>query len=44
MKGLLARIEKDADALSESEIETVKIALDERLAIIGKHPYFNAPD
>lgn len=44
MKGLLARIEKDADALSESEVELVKIALDERLAIIGKHPYFNAPD
>jgi hypothetical protein len=44
MKSLLARIEKDADALSESEVELVKIALDERLAIIGKHPYFNAPD
>lgn len=44
MKGLLARIEKDAEALSEEEVELVKIALDERLTMIGKHPYFNAPD
>jgi hypothetical protein len=44
MKSLLARIENDAEALSEGEVELVKIALDERLAMIGKHPYFNAPD
>lgn len=44
MKNLLARIENDAEALSESEVELVKVALDERLAMIGKHPYFNAPD
>jgi hypothetical protein len=44
MKSLLARIENDAEALTEGEVELVKIALDERLVMIGKHPYFNPPD
>ncbi len=40
MKGLLARIEKDARGLSDMEEELVKLALDERLMIAGKEPYF----
>jgi hypothetical protein len=40
MKGLLARIEKDARGLSEIEEELVKTALDERLMLAGKEPVF----
>lgn len=40
MKGLLARIEKDANGLSEMEEELVKAALDERLMLSGKEPVF----
>ncbi|HEY7307452.1 MAG TPA: hypothetical protein VH601_25230 [Bryobacteraceae bacterium] len=40
MKGLLARIEKDARGLSEIEEELVKAALDERLMLAGKEPVF----
>jgi hypothetical protein len=40
MKGLLSRIEKDAHGLSEMEEELVKTALDERLMLAGKEPYF----
>ena len=44
MKGLLARIEKDAKGLSESEEELVKTALDERLVLVGKEPVFIAQE
>ncbi len=40
MKGVLARIEKDAHGLSEIEEELVKMALDERLMLAGKEPVF----
>lgn len=40
MKGLLSRIEKDARGLSEGEEELVKAALDERLMLAGKEPFF----
>ncbi|MBV9611286.1 MAG: hypothetical protein JO091_02390 [Acidobacteriaceae bacterium] len=40
MKGLLARVEKDAHGLSEMEEELVKTALDERLMLAGKEPFF----
>ncbi|HTU48761.1 MAG TPA: hypothetical protein VMF91_27105 [Bryobacteraceae bacterium] len=40
MKGLLARIERDAHGLSELEEELVKAALDERLMLAGKEPVF----
>lgn len=40
MKGLLTRIEKDASGLSELEEDLVKAALDERLMLAGKEPYF----
>jgi hypothetical protein len=40
MKGLLARIEKDARGLSDMEEELVKTALDERLMLAGKEPVF----
>ncbi len=40
VKGLLARIEKDARGLSEAEEELVKAALDERLMLAGKEPVF----
>ena len=40
MKGLLTRIEKDAQGLSEMEEELVKAALDERLLLAGKEPVF----
>jgi hypothetical protein len=40
MKGLLTRIEKDAHGLSEMEEELVKAALDERLLLAGKEPFF----
>ena len=41
MKGLLARIEKDAHGLSELEEDLVKAALDERLLLAGKEPFFS---
>jgi hypothetical protein len=40
MKGMLARVEKDANGLSEMEEELVKAALDERLMLAGKEPVF----
>ena len=40
IKGLLARIERDAKGLSEMEEELVKAALDERLMLAGKEPFF----
>ncbi|HWF47829.1 MAG TPA: hypothetical protein VG168_12540 [Bryobacteraceae bacterium] len=40
MKGLLTRIEKDANGLSELEEDLVKAALDERLMLAGKEPFF----
>jgi hypothetical protein len=40
LKGLLARIEKDAHGLSEIEEDLVKAALDERLMLAGKEPLF----
>lgn len=40
MKGLLTRIEKDAKGLSNMEEELVKAALDERLMLAGKEPFF----
>ena len=40
MKGVLQRIEKDAQGLSELEEELVKAALDERLMLAGKEPVF----
>lgn len=44
MKGLVARIEKDARGLSEMEEELVKAALDERLMLAGKEPVFRQQD
>ena len=44
MKGLLARIERDAKGLTESEEELVKTALDERLVLAGKEPVFVAQE
>ncbi len=44
MKGILARIEKDAKGLSEMEEELVKAALDERLMLAGKEPVFRGQD
>ena len=40
VKGLLARIERDAHGLSELEEDLVKAALDERLMLAGKEPFF----
>ncbi|MBV9266834.1 MAG: hypothetical protein JO061_11760 [Acidobacteriaceae bacterium] len=40
MKALLSRIEKEAQGLSEMEEELVKAALDERLMLAGKEPFF----
>ena len=40
MKGVLQRIEKDANGLSELEEDLVKAALDERLMLAGKEPMF----
>jgi hypothetical protein len=40
MKSLLTRIEKDAEGLTEMEEELVKAALDERLLLAGKEPFF----
>jgi HEAT repeat protein len=42
MNGLLARVEKDAQGLSEMEEELVKAALDERLMLAGKEPVFHS--
>ena len=41
MKGLLARIEKDAHGFSDLEEDLVKAALDERLMLAGKEPFFS---
>jgi HEAT repeat protein len=41
VKGLLARVERDAHGLSEMEEELVKAALDERLILAGKEPFFS---
>ncbi|MFL6351042.1 MAG: hypothetical protein ACJ74Z_04215 [Bryobacteraceae bacterium] len=41
IKGLLTRVEKDARGLSEMEEELVKAALDERLMLAGKEPFFS---
>ncbi|MBV8072863.1 MAG: hypothetical protein JO270_23370 [Acidobacteriaceae bacterium] len=40
INGMLARVEKDARGLSETEEELVKAALDERLMLAGKEPMF----
>jgi hypothetical protein len=40
IKGLLARVDRDAKGLSEMEEELVKAALDERLMLAGKEPFF----
>jgi len=40
MKALLNRIEKDAHGLTEEEQHLVMTAIDERLALAGKQPYF----
>jgi hypothetical protein len=40
MKGLFSRVEKDAQGLTEMEEELVKAALDERLLLAGKEPFF----
>jgi len=40
MKGLLKRIEKDAHGLTDEEQNLVMVAIDERLALAGKQPYF----
>ena len=45
MPGMLRKIDEAAGGLSEVEEEMVKIALDERLALHGKEPFFTAePD
>lgn len=41
MKALFARIEKEAHGLSEMEEDLVKMALDERLLLAGKEPFFS---
>lgn len=40
MRNLLERVDKDARGLSEEEESLVMAALDERLALAGKQPYF----
>jgi hypothetical protein len=40
MNSILKRIEKDANGLSELEEDLVKTALDERLMLAGKEPFF----
>jgi hypothetical protein len=40
VRTLLARIEKDAHGLTEMEEELVKTALDEKLVLAGKEPFF----
>lgn len=42
VRTLLNRVEKEAGGLSAQEQELVKAALDERLALAGKEPYFTA--
>jgi hypothetical protein len=42
VRNLFNREEKDAGGLSPHEEELVKAALDERLALAGKEPYFAA--
>jgi hypothetical protein len=37
---MLTRIEKDAHGLTEMEEELVKTALDEKLMLAGKEPFF----
>ena len=44
MKKLMERVEKDANGLSEEEENLVMAALDERLALAGKQPYFAGRD
>jgi hypothetical protein len=44
MKAMLSRVEKDARGLSEEEETLVMAALDERLALAGKQPYFAGRD
>ncbi len=44
MKGLLTKVEKDARGLSEMEEQLVKAALDERLMLAGKEPFFSAQE
>lgn len=40
VNGMLSRVEKDARGLSEMEEELVKAALDEKLMLAGKEPFF----
>ncbi len=40
VKGMLTKVEKDARGLSEMEEELVKTALDEKLMLAGKEPFF----
>jgi hypothetical protein len=40
VKGMLTRIEKDARGLTEMEEELIKTALDEKLLLAGKEPFF----
>lgn len=40
VNGLLSRVEKEAHGLSEMEEELVKAALDEKLMLAGKEPFF----
>lgn len=44
MKGVLAKIEKEAHGLSELEEDLIKAALDERLMLNGKEPIFAAQE
>jgi hypothetical protein len=44
VRGLLSRIEKDAGGLSEIEERLVMTALDERLMLSGKEPFFYPED
>ncbi len=43
-KGLFERVKKDARGLSEVEETLVKAALDERLMLAGKEPFFSAEE
>jgi len=44
VKGLFERVKKDARGLSEVEEALVKAALDERLMLAGKEPFFTAEE
>ncbi|MFL6415080.1 MAG: hypothetical protein ACJ74Y_05355 [Bryobacteraceae bacterium] len=44
VKGLFERVSKDARGLSEMEETLVKAALDERLMLAGKEPFFSAEE